>query len=286
MPAIPTIHRRMLGAELRALRDGLGHTADEMARRLGWHQTKVSRVENGRSGVRVHELEALLDLYGVTDPERREGLVNLARESKGRMWWTPYSDVISERYASYISLETAAESKRTFEMALIPGLLQTPEYTRAVIGALTPDATPETIDALVSVRLARQNATLRRTSPLSLWAVVDEAAVRRSIGGPQVMVKQLQRLLKASEEDNNITLQVLPFTAGGHAGLMGSFSILQFSVRSDLDVVYAESDVSSIRLERQSDLVTYSQLFDRLREAALDEAPSRGLVSHAVKDLE
>lgn len=285
MPAIPTIRRRMLGAELRSLREGLGHTADEMARRLGWHQTKVSRIENGRSGVRIHELEAMLDLYELTDPEVREGLVNLARESKGRMWWTPYADVLAERYTSYIALETEATSKRAFEMTLVPGLLQTPGYTRAVISALAPDARPEAVDALVNVRLARQSATLRRASPLNLWAVVDEAALRRSIGGPHVMLKQLHHLLEASEEAN-ITLQVLPFASGGHAGLMGSFTILQFPIRSDLDVVYTESGVSNIRLERQSDLATYSRVFDKLHTAALGVTPSRKFISHIVKDLQ
>ncbi|WP_370421176.1 helix-turn-helix domain-containing protein [Streptomyces sp. QH1-20] len=285
MPAIPTIRRRMLGTELRALREGLGHTADQMARHLGWHQTKVSRIENGRSGVRVHELEAMLDLYGVKDPEAREGLVGLARESKGRMWWTPYSDVITPRYASYIALETEAASKRTFEMTLVPGLLQTPEYTRAVITALAPETTPEALDALVNVRLARQNATLRRSSPLRLWAVVDEAALRRSTGGAQVMVKQLHCLLDASEEPN-VTLQVLPFAAGGHASMLGSFSILQFPIRSDLDVVCTESYVSSIQLERRTDLATYSQLFDGLRATALDEAQSRKLISRTLKDFQ
>ncbi|MEW2032019.1 helix-turn-helix transcriptional regulator [Streptomyces roseifaciens] len=285
MPAIPTIRRRMLGVELRALREESGRTADEMARRLGWHQTKVSRIETGRSGMRVHELESLLDLYGVTDPEVRSGLVDLARESKARMWWTPYSDVITQRYASYISLETEASAKRAFETTLIPGLLQTPDYTRAVINALAPETKPDAVDALVSVRLARQGATLRRASPLTLRAVVDEAALRRTTGGARVMAKQLHHLLEASEEPN-IVLQVMPFSAGGHVGMLGSFVILEFPIRSDLDVVYTESQVSSIQLERRSDLATYNRMFAGLSANALDEAQSRNLISCAVKDLQ
>ncbi|WP_281394920.1 helix-turn-helix domain-containing protein [Streptomyces rectiverticillatus] len=275
----------MLGVELRALREESGNTADEMARRLGWHQTKVSRIENGRSGVRVHELESLLDLYGVTDPEVRGGLVDLARENKARMWWTPYSDVITQRYASYIALETEASTKRTFETTLIPGLLQTPDYTRAVINALAPETKPDAVDALVSVRLARQGATLRRASPLTLRAVVDEAALRRTTGGARVMTKQLHHLLEASEEPN-VVLRVLPFSAGGHVGMLGSFVILEFPIRSDLDVVYTESQVSSIQLERRSDLATYNQMFANLSKNALDEAQSRNLISCAVKDLQ
>ncbi|CAM5584980.1 helix-turn-helix domain-containing protein [Streptomyces abikoensis] len=284
MPAIPTVRRRILGAELRALREGLGHTADEMARRLGWHQTKVSRIENGRSGVRVQELKSLLDLYGVSDPEAREGLISLAQESKTRMWWTPYSDVITHRYASYIALETEASAKRSFETTLIPGLLQTPDYTRAVIKALAPETKPDAVDALVSVRLARQGATLRRASPISLWAIVDEAALRRTTGGSQVMIRQLHHLLEASEEPN-ITLQVLPFSAGGHLGMLGAFAILHFPLRSDLDMVYTESYVTSMQFERRADFATYSRMFDTLSTSALDEAQSRDLISRAVKDL-
>ncbi|MBF6048561.1 helix-turn-helix domain-containing protein [Streptomyces sp. NRRL B-1677] len=285
MPAIPTVRRRVLGAELRALREESGHTADEMARRLGWHQTKVSRIENGRSGVRVHELESLLDLYGVTDPEAREGLVGLARDSKARMWWKPYSDVLTQRYASYIALETEASAKRSFETTLLPGLLQTPDYARAVIKALAPETKPDAVDALVSVRLARQSATLRRASPLRLQSVVDEAALRRTTGGSHVMTKQLHHLLEASEEPN-VTVQVLPFASGGHLGMLGSFGILHFPIRSDLDIVYTESYVSSMQFERRSDFATYSRMFDTLSASALDEAQSRNLISCVVKDLQ
>ncbi|MFV8129282.1 helix-turn-helix domain-containing protein [Streptomyces syringium] len=285
MPATPTVHRRLLGAELRKLRETLGLTADEIAERLGWHQTKVSRVENGRSGVRAHEVEAVLDVYEVADPATRDGLSRLAREGKRRMWWTPYSDVITPRYSSYIALEAEASSMRSFRDTLIPGLLQTPAYTRAVTHALQPDASPDAVDALVNVRLARQNATFRRADPLQFSAVVDEAALRRVVDSPQTMVKQLRRLLEASEE-SHITLQVLPFAAGAHIGLMGAFAILQFPVRGDLDVVYTESHTSNIQLERSTDLMTYSQVFDGICAAALDVASSRDLIAHAVRDLE
>ncbi|MFI1183106.1 helix-turn-helix transcriptional regulator [Streptomyces olivoreticuli] len=284
MPATPTVHRRLLGAELRKLREGLGLTVDDMADRLGWHQTKVSRVETGRSGVRAHEVESVLDVYGVTDPEARDALARLAREGKRRMWWTPYSDVITPRYASYIALESDAESIRNYQGTLVPGLLQTPEYTRAVTSALQPETSPAEIDALVNVRLARQNAALRRADPLKLTAVVDEAALRRVIGGPKTMAKQLHHLLAVSEE-LHIDLQVLPFTAGAHAGLVGAFSILRFPV-SDLDLVYTESHTSTLQLERATDLMTYSQVFEWLRAAALDVPPSRALISDVIRDLE
>ncbi|PSJ26944.1 transcriptional regulator [Streptosporangium nondiastaticum] len=285
MPALPTVRRRILGAELRQLREGLGLTTSEMAERIGWPQSKVSRVENGRSGIRTHEVPSVLDAYEVSAADARAALSALAAEGRQRMWWTPYADVISKRYASYIALEADATSMRNFRDTLIPGLLQTADYTRAVLGALQPDLTPNAIDALVSVRLARQNAALRRSDPLDLRVVLDEAALRRAIGGPQTMAQQLRHLLEASGEPH-ITLQVLPFAAGAHAGMTGSFVILQFPVRSDLDVVYTESHTSSIQLERKSDLTTYSQLFENICATALSAAASRDLIAHVIKDLE
>ncbi|TKA11364.1 helix-turn-helix domain-containing protein [Actinacidiphila oryziradicis] len=285
MPATPTMRRRMLGAELRKSREGLGLTVDQAAERLGWHQSKVSRVETGRSGVRANEVGTLLDAYEINDPQTREALATLAREGKRRVWWAPYSDVITHRYASFIAFEAEAASVRSFQTTLVHGLLQTPEYARAVTNALQPGTPQDEIDALVNVRLARQNATLRRADPLKVWAIMDEAVLRREIGGAEVMTKQLRHLREASEEPN-ITVQVLPYQAGAHAGLHGSFTILEFPVRSDLDVVYADSLTSNLYLERDEDLALYSEAFDRLRAAALDVAPSRELIAHAIKDLQ
>lgn len=285
MPATPTMRRRMLGAELRKSREGLGLTVDQAAERLGWHQSKVSRVETGRSGVRANEVGTLLDAYEINDPQTREALATLAREGKRRVWWAPYSDVITHRYASFIAFEAEAASVRSFQTTLVHGLLQTPEYARAVTNALQPGTPQDEIDALVNVRLARQNATLRRADPLKVWAIMDEAVLRREIGGAEVMTKQLRHLREASEEPN-ITVQVLPYQAGAHAGLHGSFTILEFPIRSDLDVVYADSLTSNLYLERDEDLALYSEAFDRLRAAALDVAPSRELIAHAIKDLQ
>ncbi|MET8622754.1 helix-turn-helix transcriptional regulator [Kitasatospora sp. NPDC004669] len=285
MAATPTVRRRMLGAELRRIREGLNLKVDDVAARLGWHQSKVSRLENGRHGVRANEVEILLDVYEVTDPATREALATLAREGKRRVWWQPYSDVISQRYASFISFEAEAVSIRNFELSLIPGLLQTADYARALTRQLQPEATPEEVNALVDVRLARQNAALRREDPLKLWAIVDEAALRRAIGGRAVMAKQLQQLIAASKEPN-VTMQVVPSEAGAHAGVLGSFVILEFPVRNDLDVVYTESLTSSLYLERDDDVTTYDQAFDRLRAAALDVGPSRLLVAKIAKEFE
>ncbi|SOB85256.1 helix-turn-helix domain-containing protein [Streptomyces sp. 1331.2] len=285
MAATPTVRRRMLGAELRRIREGLNLKVDDVAARLGWHQSKVSRLENGRHGVRANEVGILLDVYEVTDPETREALATLAREGKRRVWWQPYSDVISQRYASFISFEAEAVSIRNFESSLIPGLLQTADYARAVTRKLQPEGTADEVNALVDVRMARQNAALRREEPLKLWAIVDEAALRRVVGSKAIMSKQLQQLIAASKEPN-VTLQVVPFEAGAHPGVLGSFVIMEFPVRNDLDVVYTEALTSSLYLERDDDVTAYDQAFDRLRAAALDVGPSRRLVTQIAKELE
>ncbi|MDH6111638.1 transcriptional regulator with XRE-family HTH domain [Kitasatospora sp. MAP12-15] len=285
MAALPTVRRRMLGAELRKIREGLAITVDEAADRLGWHQSKVSRVENGRSGVRPHEVGTLLDVYEVTDPQTREALATLARDGKRRVWWQPYSDVLSQRYASFISFEAEAVAARNYQTTLIPGLLQTSEYARAVTRGLQPDTPPDQLDALVSVRLARQNAALRRQDPLKLWAIVDEAALHRVMGNEATMIKQLRHLNEASEEPN-ITVQVVPLRAGANAGMLGAFVILEFPIRGDLDVVCTESLTSSLYLEQEDDLRKYGQAFDLLRAAALDVEPSRDLIAKTAKDLE
>ncbi|MFE4516983.1 helix-turn-helix domain-containing protein [Kitasatospora sp. NPDC056783] len=285
MAATPTVRRRMLGAELRRIREGLNLKVDDVAARLGWHQSKVSRLENGRHGVKANEVEILLDVYEVSDPETREALAALAREGKRRVWWQPYSDVISKHYASFISFEAEAVSIRNFESSLIPGLLQTADYARAVIRQIESDAKPDEVNALVDVRLARQNATLRREDPLKLWAIIDEAALRRSVGGASVMAKQLHQLVAASREPH-VLLQVVPFAAGAHPGVHGPFVILEFPVRGDLDVVYTDGLASSLYLERDDDVATYSQAFDRLRAAALDFGPSRRLITQIAKELD
>ncbi|GGW00166.1 helix-turn-helix transcriptional regulator [Streptomyces globisporus] len=285
MAARPTVRRRILGMELRKLRDHAGLTTEEVSSNMGWHQSKLSRVENGRSGMRAHEIAKVLDLYGVSSQEEREALGALAREGKQRVWWQPYSDVLTQRYASYIGFEAEAVAMRSFQTLLIPGLLQTPDYARATIQALQPEASAADVRALVEVRLARQNAVLTREEPLKMWAIVDEAVLRRQVGPHEVRERQLLRLAEAAEQPH-VVLQVLPFSAGGHIGMLGPFVILEFPVRGDLDVVYAESLTSSLYLERDEDLAAYGRAYDLLRAAALDTGPSRDLIIRIAKGTE
>jgi transcriptional regulator with XRE-family HTH domain len=271
----PAVRRRKLGAELRALRTGAGLTSGDAARLVGWHQSKVSRIETGASGVKPADVRLLLDTYGVRDAQLRELLLVLAEsdESTGRHhWWHAYRGVLPPTYRDFISLESQASAMRTLETSVVPGLLQTPEYAQAVTRAAVDGLDDERLDALVEVRLARQDV-LRSHPPLELSAVLDEAVLRREVGGPEVMARQLERLVEAARLPQ-VRLQVLPFTAGAHIGVTGPFVIFAFSTTSDLDVVVLDHLTSSLYLERKEDLQAYTEAFNALQFHALSPEDS------------
>ncbi len=238
----------------------------------------MSRIETGASGVKPADVRLLLDVYGVEDAQLRELLVVLAGSDEGggrHHWWHAYRGVLPPTYRDFISLESQARAMRTLETSVVPGLLQTPEYaravTRAAVGGLDGD-TDDRLDALVAVRLARQDV-LRADPPLKLSAVLDEAVLRREIGGPEVMARQLSRLMEAARLPQ-VRLQVLPFRAGEHVGITGPFVIFSFSSTSDLDVVVLDHLTSSLYLERKEDLQAYTEAFNTLRIHALSPEES------------
>ncbi|MEU1460885.1 helix-turn-helix transcriptional regulator [Streptomyces sp. NPDC005727] len=271
----PAVRRRKLGAELRALRTGAGLTSGEAALLVGWHQSKVSRIETGASGVRPADVRLLLDAYDVRDRQLRDMLLMLtgSGDAGGRnRWWHAYRGVLPPTYRDFISLESQASGMRTLETTVVPGLLQTPEYARAVTRAAVEGVDEERLDALVEVRLARQDV-LRSEPPLELTAVLDEAVLRREVGGPEVMARQLERLMEAARLPQ-VRLQVLPFAAGAHVGLTGPFVIFSFPRTSDLDVVVLDQLTSSLYLERKEDLMAYAEAFDTLQFHALSPEES------------
>jgi transcriptional regulator with XRE-family HTH domain len=279
----PAVRRRKLGAELRALRADAGLTSGEAARLVGWHQSKVSRIETGASGVKPPDVRLLLDAYQVGDPQLRDMLLVLAGSDDGggrHHWWHAYRGVLPPAYRDFISLESQASTLRTLETSVVPGLLQTPEYaravTRAAVGGLDNDG-PERLDALVKVRLARQDV-LRADPPLELSVVLDEAVLRREVGGPGVMARQLDRLVEAAELPQ-VRLQVLPFAAGAHIGITGPFVIFSFPSTSDLDVVVLDHLTSSLYLERKEDLEAYSEAFSTLQFHALSPEDSSDYIA-------
>ncbi|MFI1561502.1 helix-turn-helix domain-containing protein [Streptomyces sp. NPDC020490] len=271
----PAVRRRKLGAELRALRAEARLTSGEAARLVGWHQSKVSRIETGTSGVKPADVRLLLDAYGVSDPRLRDLMLVLAGsdENTGRHhWWHAYRGILPPDYSDFISLESQADAMRTLETSVVPGLLQTPEYARAVTRAAVRGLDDAGLDALVEVRLARQEV-LRADPPLEFSAVLDEAVLRREIGGPEVMARQLERLVEAARLPQ-VRLQILPFGAGAHVGVTGSFVIFSFSSTSDLDVVVLDHLTSSLHLERKEDLQAYTEAFNSLQIQALSPEDS------------
>ncbi|MFD7918784.1 helix-turn-helix domain-containing protein [Streptomyces sp. NPDC059740] len=269
----PTVRRRRLGAKLRALRDGLGMTLDDVAEKSAvsaspFTTAKLSRLETARTAAKPADVDALLTLYGVSDTELRAALLALTREGAQRGWWQSYRAVLSPVYEDLISLETDATAVRTYQLGVIPGLLQTGEYARELMGAIgMADAVEERVDALVEVRLARQ-AVLTRDHPLDLWAVISEGVLHTRCVGEGVMRDQLSRLLMLAKRPN-ITIQVLPIDAPPHVGQMGSYSLLGFEGHIDLDVAFVEQLSSSLYVEDSDQVETYRRAFERLQAAAL-----------------
>ncbi|MGW8885325.1 helix-turn-helix domain-containing protein [Streptomyces sp. NPDC055749] len=275
----PAVRRRKLGEELRSLRHTTGLTSREAARLLGWHQSKVSRIETGTSGVTPADVTRLLDAYGVHDRQLRSLLEALAGSAGGggTGWWHAYRGLIPPQYRDFISLESQAGTVRTLETSVVPGLLQTADYARAVTTASLDGLPAGQLDSLVEVRLARQGV-LRADPPVRLSAVLDEAVLRREVGGPRVMDAQLRHLSRVAQLPH-VRLQLLPFSVGGHVGLTGPFVIFSFPTISDLDVVVLDHLTSSLYLERKEDLEAYSSAFRTLQAHALSPERSLDLIA-------
>ncbi|HEY2960057.1 MAG TPA: helix-turn-helix transcriptional regulator [Actinomycetota bacterium] len=269
----PTVRRRQLGAELRRLREESSLTIERVAKRLECSESKVSRIENGQVGATPRDVRDMLDLYEV-DPLRREALIEIARETRQKGWWHAYRDV--PVVPASIGLEESATALRMYAALLVPGLLQTREYASAVLRALQPDLDAEQFQRWVDLRIRRQSLLYRAGAP-ALWALLDEAVLRRPVGGPDVMAGQLRRLAEAAEGPN-VTLQVVPFTAGEHAGMDGGFTIFAFSRSADADVVHLDISSGDLYLEKPEQIRRYNQVFDQLRAAALEPEASLALL--------
>lgn len=279
----PTVRRRRLGSELRRLREDHSIKLEEVAERLGVAASTLSRIETGKAPTKSVYLTAMLEMYGVTDPAQRQVLVDMAREGHRKGWWSVYDDVLPTGFGIYVGLEAEAAGLRAFEGDAVQGLFQTPDYARAILREVRVRDTDEQVERLVDLRMKRQEV-LDRNPPLDVWMILDEAVVRRTIGGPEVMRDQLARLVEESKKPN-VTLQVLPFETGSHAGLRGPFSILEFPERADADVAYVESVAGIIYLEKEREVRTCAEAFDRLRAAALSPGQSSDLIFEAAKDL-
>jgi hypothetical protein len=258
----PTVLRMLLGAHLRRLREAQGVTREDAGWEIRSSDSKISRMELGKVSFKERDVADLLTLYGVSDNEERDRLLALARDANTPGWWHRYGDVLAGWFQFYLGLEAAANLIRTFEVQFIPGLLQTREYARAVVQlAHSPSAGPE-VERRVDLRLKRQRV-LSQAHPPQIWAVIDEAALRRPIGGYAVLKAQLQALIEATEMPN-VRIQILPFEVGGHAGSGGSFTILRFPEGDLPDIVYVEQLTSALYLDKREDLDQYAEAMERL----------------------
>ena len=258
----PTALRILLGAHLRRLREAQGVSREDAGWEIRSSESKISRMELGRVSFKQRDVEDLLTLYGVDDDEERERLVDLARQANAPGWWHRFGDVLPGWFQSYLGLEAAASLIRTYEVQFVPGLLQTRDYARAVVLLGHGRARPEEVDRRVDLRLRRQ-AVLARPEPVQLWAVLDEAVLRRPIGPPAVMQAQLEALIEATQRPN-VRLQVVPFRAGGHSAAGGAFSILRFPDQELPDIVYVEQLSSALYLDKREDVELYLDAMERL----------------------
>ncbi|GAA4555356.1 helix-turn-helix transcriptional regulator [Planotetraspora kaengkrachanensis] len=257
-----TVRRIMLGASLRRLREAQGLTREVAGFHIRASESKISRMELGRVGFKTRDVEDLLTLYGVSDDAERRGLLEMVREANTPGWWHKYGEVLPNWFITYVGLEEAASVIRTYEVQFVPGLLQTAAYARAVIQLGYPDAPDGEIEQRVHLRMQRQERLTRADGP-RLWAVVDEAALKRPIGGGGIMREQLQHLLEVATLPN-ITLQVMPFRFGMHAAEGGAFTILRFPESDLSDVVYVEQLWGALYLDKREDIDPYLTAMEQL----------------------
>ncbi|MFJ4966615.1 helix-turn-helix domain-containing protein [Streptomyces sp. NPDC088729] len=275
----PTVRRRRLGQELRRLREIKGMTAEEVAERLLVSQSKISRLENGRRSISQRDVRDLCGVYEVDDHRIVDSLMQMAKDSRQQGWWHAFGDI---PYSVYIGLETDAQSLRVYEPQMVPGLLQTRAYAEALISGALPEAPPTDIEKRVSVRARRQERVNAPDGPLRLWAVIDESALRRRVGGKQVMIDQLEHLVEQSRLPH-VTVQVLPFDMGAHPGINGQYAILEFPDAADSSVVYIEGVTSDLYLEKANDVQRYSVMYEHLRAQALNADQTRQFISDIAK---
>ena len=276
MPVSPSLRRRRLAAELRQLRDHSGQSISDVAEKLGWQGSKISRIETRQLGVTAPDLRKLLDAYEVEDEAYRRTLAEMGRRANERGWWQSYPrHVVPSEYGDLITVEAEAATIRSYQPEAVPGLLQTAGYARAVIRAGRKSDTAAEIDRRVEVRLERQHV-LKRTDPPPprVQVVLNEAVLRRRVGGPDVMREQLEYMM-AERDPANVTVQVLPFDTGAHPSMVGPFTMMTFLDPGDLGVVYLEHPTGSLFLETPEELRAYEEFWDEIQGSAYSPDDTR-----------
>ncbi|WP_256105105.1 helix-turn-helix transcriptional regulator [Streptomyces sp. ODS05-4] len=270
------VRRILLGSQLRRLRESRGITREAAGYSIRASESKISRMELGRVSFKARDIEDLLTLYGVTDEAERTALLALVREANVVGWWHSYGDVLPGWFQTYIGLEGAASAIRIYEVQFVHGLLQTEAYAHAVVARGMPGASDAEVDRRVALRAERQKVLVAERAP-HFHAVLDEAALRRPYGDRAVMREQLKHLIEVSEQPN-VTLQVMPFSFGGHAGESGAFTMLRFPESDLSDLVYLEQMTSSLYLDKPEDVAQYERALDRLHADSPGPAETRDLL--------
>jgi hypothetical protein len=278
----PTVPRMLLGTQLHRFREAAGVSPEAAGFEIRASRSKISRMENGRVRFKERDVTDLLTLYGVTDAKTRDGMVELVRQANAPGWWSKYGDIMADWFEAYVGLEMAASVIRTFELQFVHGLFQTEDYARAVTRLGHTTASAEEIDRRVNMRLKRQDL-LTGTEPPQVWSVIDEGALRRPVGGPAVMQAQLKRLIEVTQL-RHVTVQVVPFSRGGHAAAGGSFTVLRFGEPEVPDVVYIEQLTSALYLDKREDVDHYLEVMNHLSTEALTPAASARFISEIVRE--
>jgi hypothetical protein len=278
----PTVLKILLGAQLRRLREQAGVSRDDAGYHIRASGSKISRLELGRVSFKERDVSDLLDLYHV-EATTKEQLVQLTAEANATPWWQKYREVVPDWFQVYVGLEEAATLIRVYEVQFVPGLLQTEDYARAVVMQGSPHLAPEEVDSRVAVRMGRQKL-LARENPPRLWAIVDEAALRRPMGGHEVLAGQIKRLIHAVGEPN-ITLQVMPFKYGGHAAEGGAFTMMRFPEADLPDMVYMEYLTGAHYIDRPDDVEKYAAVMERLSVAGTSPEKTRDILNEILKEI-
>jgi transcriptional regulator with XRE-family HTH domain len=278
----PAVRRRQLMTELKRLRETTGLTQEDVAGQLDWHPTKIMRIETGRTAPHPNDVRVMLGLYGVADNGVLAGLLKLAKDARQRGWWYSYKDVLLSRFELFLGLESEADTIRDFELSMIPGLLQTDDYARELIRGLMAFDAAE-IERRVELRMARQQILASAEAP-HLWAILDEAAIRRVVGGQLIMKAQLLHLANSAEHGRT-TIQVLPYSAGPHPGQAGPFIILGFAEPTEPEVVYMETVGGNLYVDKPEEVRLFSTVFDQLRAVALSPSQSAAMLQALAGEL-
>jgi hypothetical protein len=279
----PTVARMILGQHLRRLREAAGVTPDQAGYEIRASRSKISRMENGHVGFKERDIRDLLMLYGAIDEHTRASLVSLTRQANTPGWWSKYGDVLADWFEGYLGLEAAASIIRTFELQFVHGLLQTEDYARAVTRLGHGAASKDDIDRRVRLRLGRQQL-LTGPKPPQLWSVLDEGALHRPVGGRAVMRAQMNHLVEVSALPN-VTVQIVPFSRGGHAAAGGSFTTLRFDDPDVPDVVYIEQLTSALYLDNRDDVDHYLEVVNRLSAEALTPTQTRTFLAELAREM-